>query len=381
MRRVLPIAYFFPALVSATLASFKATTEDRARAKRWGFAETGHRVGERCVAAGLDILETGKNAGDLPALKAVLSARFPAQAQCLAEWEEASGALAQCTVAAADLTFFDFAKPKTPLAETALGNLTTLLSQPRGEVSAQYDAACRHCDVIEASDPTLGAEVRRRLDTIVGEFDEKTFRYLKRPTLEEIEAVAGPPTAFLFEEGKMPSVADMMQFAPEGAEYINPDLIGHMHFPEGVSQCVFQPPPFKPLVGLPKYILECLLEHYGLDLIVAPVGAGLGGSGLPLSPKEKASGAMGATKNISPMSKFVRERAANPRNFIERQLSKNLPFDFPTMVWNKYPRLRWVRPIATIVGRWVPGIGWIMLAADLALIGACVYGKQNTAED
>lgn len=97
-------------------------------------------------------------------------------------------------------------------------------------------------------------------------------------------------------------------------------------------------------------------------------------SGLPILPTRAKP--LGATKGTSIASVMS-------RSLFRYELKKKV---LPTFTLNSIKRLRWIltHKLSTFVGRTLPGVGWVLLANDVAQIGyhtVIQYNRIVSPED
>lgn len=138
-------------------------------------------------------------------------------------------------------------------------------------------------------------------------------------------------------------------------------------------------------------LIDCVTSHYGLPVIAGVVGAGgaYAGGTLPKAGNVRAPGAMGASPNMTRLSFYTHriERTVPPaqRTIHQRFLTHRM-----TGVTGQTARaMTGTRVVGRFIGRFCGPLGWVMLAADAAMIANCVTGAdawlrqqwQNTVED
>jgi len=97
-------------------------------------------------------------------------------------------------------------------------------------------------------------------------------------------------------------------------------------------------------------------------------------SGMPILPTRAKP--LGATKRTSIASVMS-------RSLFRYELKKKL---LPTFTLNSIKRLRWIltHKLSTFIGRTLPGVGWVLLANDVAQIGyhtVLQYNRIVSPED
>lgn len=114
------------------------------------------------------------------------------------------------------------------------------------------------------------------------------------------------------------------------------------------------------------YISTCLVDTLGLRDI-AYFGAGL--AGLPSKEKPRVGiGGSNVSKKTSLSSKYFR-----------RLFPQHLPFNVWAPTAGKF--LSGTAQVGGILGRWVPLVGWALLAYDAARFGTCLYEAAHRANE
>ena len=120
---------------------------------------------------------------------------------------------------------------------------------------------------------------------------------------------------------------------------------------------------FTDAVGLSPSFAECLAkcaaDQFGLQTLIGAAGVGVG---LPLIPKSfEMPGASGGTSFAS---------SVLAKKFPQKFSPKRFPRGVPTPSFLR-PKAR-TRVIGRAIGRWIPGLGWLILGYDAVSIGLCV---------
>ncbi len=108
-------------------------------------------------------------------------------------------------------------------------------------------------------------------------------------------------------------------------------------------------------------LAKCAADQFGLQTLIGAAGVGVG---LPLIPKSfQTPGASGGTSFASSVlaKKF-------PQKFSMEKFPRGVPT--PSIF---RPKAR-TRVIGRAIGRWIPGIGWVILGYDAMSIGLCIEG-------
>jgi RHS repeat-associated protein len=112
-------------------------------------------------------------------------------------------------------------------------------------------------------------------------------------------------------------------------------------------------------------VAECAARCAG-EVVGIETGAGAAAvaAGAPLFPKDRLKGALGAGDNTSLASKALSGKLGTS------------PVPLPTPVGCP-PRFAYTKCVGRFAARWIPFIGWGLLAADLAQFGACMNSCVN----
>lgn len=131
--------------------------------------------------------------------------------------------------------------------------------------------------------------------------------------------------------------------------------------PVGIDPTPSRPEPPSTLDKLGK----CALEQVGLGE-AGSLAAGVSGANV-LPTRAKPAGSTPGTSVASRASRAVFGNA-------------HLPFQVPTAVGipglGNGMSIKSVSRIATVVGRSIPVVGWVLVAADIAMIGYCTFSDE-----
>ena len=134
------------------------------------------------------------------------------------------------------------------------------------------------------------------------------------------------------------------------------------HYTDPTGEQVFIPNigPITPTIPKPintSCFTSCIVDNYGLKTGLGVGGATAVGLGQPTIPYPRA-GIGSRTGATSPASKFL-----------SRVFPQRLPVRLPTPTIGQLGRTTPV--LGRALGRWVPIVGWGLLAVDASLIASC----------
>ncbi|PYE85144.1 hypothetical protein [Phyllobacterium leguminum] len=131
--------------------------------------------------------------------------------------------------------------------------------------------------------------------------------------------------------------------------------------------------------GTGKAVPECLWECLTGDTATQATGAaGVGGILEGSLPKRWFG-----VKVLPPASEFmsVSSIIAHKWPQLDGKLPKWMPNKAPIIRYGKFPPTIKMRPTTStlrFIGRWIPGIGWGLLAADLIILDQCVANCRGS---
>ena len=268
------------------------------------------------------------------------------------------------------LRFYDLPRPTTAIANPAVSEMLAILDGPRPLSTDALQKSQTLLGLLAATDANLGKEVAARLRLLSAPVTEESLKYVRRPTMAEIETFAGPPTLFIGDYDAALSQHDMAEAAgtaipdPQRREMLElPGQISDMPSPESIVVPEDDP-------DVLDRLLDCLTEHYGLEVALAAIGSVAVLLGLPIIGKP-IPGALGSTDGTSIARELLDKKLG------DKEMSK--PRRTPVVNPKAKSVLRFGKTIrlATFIGRWIPFIGWIALAADAVIIAQCVHASSR----